>query len=195
MILIIDNYDSFTYNLYQFIAQRVTDVKVIRNNKITIEEIRQLSPTAIILSPGPGMPEDAGACIHMIKHFSGKIPILGVCLGHQAIAVAFGGAVVQSNQIMHGKTSVVFHNRENLYNNIPLPFQAGRYHSLCVEKKSLPSELKIEAETADQIIMGLRHVKHPTFGVQFHPESILSDCGMHIIENFILNCKQEAQVC
>ncbi len=195
MILIIDNYDSFTYNLYQFIAQLVTDVKVIRNNKITIEEIRQLSPTAIILSPGPGIPEDAGACIDIVKNFSGEIPILGVCLGHQAIAAAFGGTVVKSNQIMHGKTSVVFHNRGTLYKNMPLPFQAGRYHSLSVEKKSLPSQLNIEAETADQIIMGLRHVEHPTFGVQFHPESILSDGGMHIIENFIVNYTLETQVC
>jgi anthranilate synthase/aminodeoxychorismate synthase-like glutamine amidotransferase len=195
MILIIDNYDSFTYNLYQFIAQLVTDVKVIRNNKITIEEIRQLSPAAIVLSPGPGIPENAGECINIIKNFSGEIPILGVCLGHQAIAVAFGASIIKSNQIVHGKTSVVFHNRGTLYKNIPLPFQAGRYHSLSVEKNSLPSQLKIEAETADQIIMGLRHVEHPTFGVQFHPESILSDFGMHMIENFILNCTLEAEVC
>lgn len=195
MILIIDNYDSFTYNLYQFIAQLVTDVKVIRNNKITIEEIRQLSPTAIVLSPGPGIPENAGECINIIRLFSGEIPILGVCLGHQAIAVAFGASIIKSNQIVHGKTSAVFHNRGTLYKNIPLPFQAGRYHSLSVEKNSLPSQLKIEAETADQIIMGLRHIEHPTFGVQFHPESILSDFGMHMIENFILNCTLEAEVC
>ena len=195
MILIIDNYDSFTYNLYQLISQCVRDVKIVRNNKMTIEEISALSPAGIVLSPGPGMPENAGECIPIIKHFSGKIPILGVCLGHQAIAVAFGGTVIKSNQIVHGKTAVVFHNRVGLYKNIPLPFQAGRYHSLIVEKNSLPSQLKIEAETSDQLIMGLRHVEHPTFGLQFHPESILSDFGMHIIENFLLNCTLEAEVC
>lgn len=195
MILIIDNYDSFTYNIYQIISQLVTEVKVVRNDKITIEEIRKLSPTGIVLSPGPGKPEDAGECINVIKNFSGEIPILGICLGHQAIAVAFGGTVVKSNKIVHGKKTVVFHNRGTIYKNVPLPFQAGRYNSLTVERSSLPLRLKIEAETSDQMIMGLRHVEHPTFGLQFHPESILSDFGMNVIENFILNCKLEAEVC
>ncbi len=195
MILIIDNYDSFTYNLYQFISQLVAEVKVVRNDKISIEDISQLSPRGIVLSPGPGKPEDAGECINIIKNFSGKIPMLGICLGHQAIAVAFGGAVIKSNEIVHGKSSLVFHNRETLYKNVPLPFQAGRYHSLIVEKNSLPPQLKIESETSDQIIMGLRHIEHPTFGLQFHPESTLSECGMNVVENFILNCKLETTAC
>ena len=195
MILIIDNYDSFTYNLYQVISQLKDEVKVVRNDKITIEEIRELSPTGIVLSPGPGRPENAGRCIEIINHFSSEIPILGVCLGHQAIAVAFGGKVVKSNKIVHGKSSVIFHNRSMLYKEMALPFEAGRYHSLIVENCSLPPTLKVEAQTHDEMIMGLRHVSNPTFGVQFHPESILSEQGKKIIENFIAICKLEVEIC
>lgn len=195
MILIIDNYDSFTYNLYQLVAAAKQAVQVVRNNKININYIKKLAPSGIILSPGPGLPEHAGACIEIIQAFSGQIPILGVCLGHQAIAVAFGGMVVQSSQIIHGKTAPVFHNHGALYQEILSPFPAGRYHSLMVDKKTLPSQLKIEAQTAHQIIMGLRHITHPTFGVQFHPESILSDFGMQLIENFLMHCSMEAEIC
>lgn len=190
MILIIDNYDSFTYNLYQIVCQLDDDVVVLRNDKISIAKVKQLSPDGIILSPGPGKPEDAGLCVEIIRNFSGEIPILGVCLGHQAVAIAFGGAVIRSNEIIHGKASLVFHNRNNLYQGIPLPFKAGRYHSLIVDRKSLPVQLKVEAETSNEIIMGIKHYEHPTYGVQFHPESILSEYGKNIIQNFIVGCKK-----
>jgi anthranilate synthase component II len=195
MILIIDNYDSFTYNLYQIVAQLDANIKVVRNNEISLDEIAILSPTAIIISPGPGKPEDAGICVDMIRQFSGIIPILGICLGHQAIAHAFGASVIQATQMMHGKRSLIFHNRSALYQSMNLPFQAGRYHSLIVEKSSLPKTLIIEAETGDGIIMGIKHIKHPTFGMQFHPESILSDSGSRILENFIKHCYSGATLC
>ncbi|OGV31868.1 MAG: aminodeoxychorismate/anthranilate synthase component II [Legionellales bacterium RIFCSPHIGHO2_12_FULL_35_11] len=185
MILIIDNFDSFTYNLYQIVSQATSEVLVLRNDEVSIDKVQQLSPDGIIISPGPGRPEDAGSCIEIIKYFSGIIPILGVCLGHQAIAVAFGGKVVKSDTIVHGKSSNVFHNRKGLYQNIPLPFQAGRYHSLVIERRSIPEELIIEAETAHEIIMGVKHLSHKTYGVQFHPESMLSEFGEEIIKNFI----------
>ena len=189
MILIIDNYDSFTYNLYQIICELVDCVTVLRNDKISIAKIKRLSPDGIILSPGPGKPEDAGLCVEIIRKFSGKIPILGVCLGHQAVAVAFGGFVIKSKEIIHGKASCVYHNGSNLYHGVPLPFKAGRYHSLVVDRKSLPGQLNVEAETANEIIMGIKHYEHPTYGVQFHPESILSEYGKEIIKNFIKYCK------
>lgn len=189
MILIIDNYDSFTYNLYQIVCQLEKEVTVIRNDQISIKQIEELSPDGIILSPGPGIPEDAGQCINIIQRYSGEIPILGVCLGHQAIAVAFGGRVIRANEIIHGKSSLVFHNRHELYENMPLPFEAGRYHSLVVDRQSLPKQLKVEAETADEVIMGIKHHEHPTYGVQFHPESILSECGANILQSFVLACK------
>lgn len=195
MFLIIDNYDSFTYNLYQGVAQLTPDVKVIRNDKIDIALIKKLSPQGIIISPGPGRPESAGACIDIIRHYSGEIPLLGVCLGHQAIAAAFGANVIKANAIVHGKSSLVFHNRSVLYKNISLPFKAGRYHSLLVERKSLPDDLIIDAETPDELIMAIRHRSHPTFGMQFHPESILSEHGMKIIKNFIHFCQQEVATC
>jgi anthranilate synthase/aminodeoxychorismate synthase-like glutamine amidotransferase len=185
MILIIDNYDSFTYNIYQIIAQKVPNTKVVRNDKITISEIKKISPSTIILSPGPGRPEDAGECINIINHFSGQIPVLGICLGHQAIATAFGGKIIHSPSVMHGKTSMVSHKGSKLYKQMPTTFEAGRYHSLCVDKRTLPSCLHIEAETYDKAIMGLKHKSHETFGLQFHPESILTQDGRRLIHNFI----------
>jgi anthranilate synthase component 2 len=185
MILLIDNYDSFTYNLYQLILKNDVQLRVVRNDKITLEEIKQLKPKAIVLSPGPGRPEDAGICVDVIKQFASSIPILGVCLGHQAIGIAFGGKVVQADEIMHGKPAYVFHQHTSLYKNMPLPFVAGRYHSLIVEKKSLPAELLIEAENSDGIIMGIKHRDYPTYGVQFHPESILTPEGNNLIKQFI----------
>lgn len=188
MILLIDNYDSFTYNLYQYLLLADTPVTVIRNDQMSIEDIAAMAPQGIVLSPGPGRPEEAGISIPVIQHFSGKIPLLGVCLGHQAMAIAFGGKVIQSNEIIHGKAALVFHHRKLLYKGLPLPFKAGRYHSLVVEKSTLPSELIIEAETADGLIMGMRHQEHPCFGVQFHPESVLSECGELFIKNFVELC-------
>ena len=185
MILLIDNYDSFTYNLYQLLINNDLPLHVVRNDKITIDEIKKLKPKAIVLSPGPGRPEDAGICIDVIKQFAPSIPILGVCLGHQAIGIAFGGKVVQADEIMHGKPSYIFHQRASLYKDMPVPFVAGRYHSLIVEKKSLPAELIVEAENSDGIIMGMKHRDFPTYGVQFHPESILTPEGNILIKQFI----------
>ncbi|MCP3679640.1 MAG: aminodeoxychorismate/anthranilate synthase component II [Gammaproteobacteria bacterium] len=188
MILLIDNYDSFTYNLYQMVAQEITDVSVVRNDKITIAEVIALQPEAIILSPGPGRPENAGICIELVKAMAATTPILGVCLGHQAIAGAFGANIIQSEQIVHGKTDLIFHNRQQLYQNLPLPFEAGRYHSLIVERHSLPTQLKIEAENRHGMIMGIRHEHYPCFGLQFHPESILSQTGTEVMNNFLNHC-------
>lgn len=185
MILLIDNYDSFTYNLYQVISQLTSDVTVIRNDKLTLDKIKQMAPSGIVLSPGPGRPEAAGLCIEIVRQFAKEIPILGVCLGHQAIAVAFSGKIIKANTIMHGKQSAITHQSSALYHNIPSPFEAGRYHSLIVDRDSLPDELIIEAETADQVIMGIKHRDYLTYGVQFHPESILSGDGQVLIENFI----------
>jgi len=193
MILIIDNYDSFTYNLYQAIAQHGIEVQVVRNDKITLEEIEQLNPSGIILSPGPGRPEDAGLCIEIIRRFASKTPILGVCLGLQAIAVAYGGEVVQCSEIVHGKDTLVFHTRKGLYEALSLPFEAGRYHSLIVDIESLPKELVIEAENDSSIIMGLRHIDYPCFGVQFHPESILTPEGDQMLLQFVKLCKEVVQ--
>lgn len=194
MMLLIDNYDSFTYNLYQIVSQLEEEVVVSRNDKISIAEIKELSPDGIILSPGPGRPEEAGLCLEVIRCYSGHIPILGVCLGHQAIALAFGAKIAKANKIFHGKSSFIFHNRHDLYDGMSLPFQAGRYHSLIVERQSLPAELKIEAETRDEVVMGIKHHEHPTYGVQFHPESILSEGGINLIKNFIAICKQKEGV-
>jgi len=186
MILLIDNYDSFTYNLYQLIASLGIDVKVLRNDEVTISEIEALQPDGIVISPGPGTPEQAGICVELIREFSGRIPILGVCLGHQAIGVAFGGTVSGAGEIIHGKSSRIFHNRSALYAGLPLPFEAGRYHSLVIQKENFPQALMIEAENADGMIMGIRHREHDTFGVQFHPESILTPQGNAILKNFVL---------
>lgn len=185
MILIIDNYDSFTYNLYQYIAEISDNVLVKRNDKITIAEITELNPSSIVLSPGPGRPEDAGICVDVIKTFMNKMPILGVCLGHQAIGIATGGRVIQANEIMHGKDSLVFHNADGLYKEMPNPFRAGRYHSLIIERETLPQVLQIESETKDGIIMGVRVKNTSVYGVQFHPESMLTPEGKTLVKNFM----------
>jgi anthranilate synthase component 2 len=187
-ILIIDNYDSFTYNLYQALAVITDRVKVIRNDAITLNEIKKLKPDGIILSPGPGRPEDAGICIEVIKEFGDKVPILGVCLGHQAIGVAFGGVVNRAREPLHGKDSLIFHNRGEMFKNVHLPFKAGRYHSLIVEKDTLPIDLVIEAEDVNGSIMALSHRSYPIYGVQFHPESILTPEGEQILKNFVDKC-------
>lgn len=191
MLLIIDNYDSFTYNLYQYLAEFYDDIKVVRNDHLSVAEVRALQAKAIILSPGPGTPAQAGICIDLIRDCSGEIPILGVCLGHQAIASAFGGTVSSAPTIVHGKADQIYHKRTGLYNAIESPFAAGRYHSLIVERENLPACLMIDAESAEGLIMGLRHREHPTFGVQFHPESILSAHGKSCLQNFL----REAQLC
>lgn len=187
MLLIIDNYDSFTYNLYQAFAALGAEVKVVKNDQITLEEIEQMHPEGIILSPGPGRPEEAGITLDVIKAFKGKIPILGVCLGHQAIGIAFGAHVNRARDMIHGKESLIFHSRKNLFKGLHLPFKAGRYHSLCVEK--LPKELIIDAESPEGLVMAMHHENYPIFGVQFHPESILTPEGKGILENFLEVCR------
>jgi len=185
MILVIDNYDSFTYNLVQYLGQLGQKAEVFRNDKISIEEIRSMSPEKILISPGPCTPKEAGISIDVIKSFSGKVPIFGVCLGHQSIAEAFGGNVVKAKNLMHGKTSRIFHDGKTIFKDMPNPFNATRYHSLIVEKESLPSTLEISAWTKDGEIMGLRHKELKVEGVQFHPESILTSEGMKILKNFV----------
>jgi para-aminobenzoate synthetase component 2 len=184
MILLIDNYDSFTYNLAQFLGQLGEKLEVRRNDQITIDEIADRKPQRIVISPGPGEPQNAGICIDVIRQFTGKIPILGVCLGHQAIGFAFGGNVVRAPTLMHGKTSRIHHDSKTIFRELPQDFVATRYHSLIVEKKGFPSELEISAET-DGLIMGLRHRKVPLEGVQFHPESVLTEVGMQMLRNFL----------
>lgn len=190
MILIIDNYDSFTYNLYQSVAEFAREIKVVRNDQITVAEVQQLKPAGIILSPGPGRPENAGICMELIASLDQQTPLLGVCLGHQAILAAFGCKVIEAPEIVHGKAELIFHQRQGIYQNMPLPFQAGRYHSLIADRDSLPEELSIEAENAAGLIMGIRHRHLPVFGVQFHPESILTMHGNVLIKNFLdtLSC-------
>lgn len=189
MILLIDNYDSFTHNLYQLIASMNVQVKVVRNDCITIEEIAALKPQAIILSPGPGRPEEAGICLNTIRTFAPTVPILGVCLGHQAIGLVFGARVVSAPQILHGKKSLVFHRRQGLFKGVSLPCFAGRYHSLVIDKKSMPACLDIEAEDADEIVMAVKHKDFPCYGLQFHPESILTLQGDALIRNFLKESK------
>jgi anthranilate synthase/aminodeoxychorismate synthase-like glutamine amidotransferase len=186
MILVIDNYDSFTYNLVQYLGELGARMKVMRNDEITIGEIQRLKPEKIVISPGPGTPKDAGISVAVIKKFSGKIPLLGVCLGHQAIAYAFGGKIIHAKNLMHGKTSKIYHNSKDLFKGLSNPFTATRYHSLVAERKSFPKCLEITAWTKDdKEIMGLRHKTHPTFGVQFHPESILTEEGKKLLDNFL----------
>jgi len=184
MILLIDNYDSFTYNLAQFLGQLGEKLEVRRNDQITIDEIADRKPQRIVISPGPGEPQNAGICIDVIHQFAGKIPILGVCLGHKAIGYAFGGNVVRAPTLMHGKTSRIHHDSKTIFRELPQDFVATRYHSLIVEKKGFPSELEISAET-DGLIMGLRHRKLQLEGVQFHPESVLTEVGMQMLRNFL----------
>jgi len=184
MILLIDNYDSFTYNLAQFLGQLGEKLEVRRNDQITLDQIAAKQPQRIVISPGPGEPQNAGICVDVIRQFTGKIPILGVCLGHQAIGYAFGGKVVRAPALMHGKTSRIHHDSKTIFRKLPQDFVATRYHSLIVQKKALPRELEISAET-DGLIMGLRHRKLPLEGVQFHPESVLTEVGMHMLRNFL----------
>jgi anthranilate synthase/aminodeoxychorismate synthase-like glutamine amidotransferase len=185
MILLLDNYDSFTYNLAQYLGELGCDVEVHRNDKISVEEIARRKPDRIVISPGPCTPQDAGISIELIQRLAGKFPILGVCLGHQALGAAFGGKIVRAPKLFHGKTSEIQHDGKGVFRTMPKPFTATRYHSLIVERKSLPRELVITAETADGIIMGMRHKKHKLEGVQFHPESVLTDSGKHLLQNFL----------
>ena len=185
IILVIDNYDSFTFNLVQMLEALGRDVQVRRNDKISIRDIEDLSPAAIVISPGPGRPERAGITLDVIRRFTQKIPILGVCLGHQAIATAFGGKVVRAPRIMHGKTSAISHDGEGIFEGLPDPFEAVRYHSLIVDRRYLPYELVMSAWTEYGEVMGIRHVQYPTYGVQFHPESILTREGERMLKNFV----------
>ncbi|MEW6200456.1 MAG: aminodeoxychorismate/anthranilate synthase component II [bacterium] len=186
MILVIDNYDSFTYNLVQYLGEMARDIVVYRNDKITIEEIERLSPDHIVISPGPGTPEDGGVSMDTIRHFGGCVPILGVCLGHQCLGQVFGGKVIRAGRLMHGKTSEIHHDGRTIFRGIRSPFTATRYHSLLVERKSLPDCLEITAWTDQNEIMGLRHKKLKKLeGVQFHPESILTPDGKKLLRNFL----------
>lgn len=189
MILMIDNYDSFTYNLVQYLKQIGSDVKTYRNNCITIAEIEKMAPDGIVISPGPGRPESAGISLETVRKFSGTIPLLGVCLGHQTIAEAFGGDVVQAEKLMHGKTSTVTADGKHLYEGIKKPFQAMRYHSLAVKRETLPDCLEVTSVSEDNEIMGIRHKTHQTEGIQFHPESIMTPVGKRLLRNFVNSVK------
>ena len=185
MLLMIDNYDSFTYNIVQYFGQLGEEVRVYRNDRITLGEIGAMQPERLVISPGPCSPEEAGISVAAIRHFAGKLPILGVCLGHQAMGAAFGGNVVRSVSLMHGKTSPIFHDGKEIFAGLPSPFQATRYHSLVVERPTLPDCLEVTAWVENGEIMGMRHRELPLWGVQFHPESILTEGGMQILKNFL----------
>lgn len=185
MVLVIDNYDSFTYNLVQYLGELGARLRVFRNDKITVDELKSLKPDHIVISPGPCTPKEAGISIELVKQLAGKAPILGVCLGHQAVAAAFGGKIVRGKVPVHGKTSAIFHDGKTIYQQVKNPFIATRYHSLVVEKKSLPKEFSISARTKDGTIMGIRHKRFKVEGVQFHPESILTTEGKKILKNFL----------
>jgi para-aminobenzoate synthetase component 2 len=185
VILMIDNYDSFTYNLVQYLGVLGAAVVVRRNDKITLDEIEKMRPRKIVISPGPGTPQSAGITIPIVERFHRKVPILGVCLGHQAIGASFGGQVVRADQLMHGKTSEISHDGKTIFHNLPDPFSATRYHSLAIDRESLPDCLEISAEAEDGEIMGLRHREYPVEGIQFHPESILTNEGINILKNFL----------
>ena len=186
MILLIDNYDSFTYNLYQYLGELGAEVEVARNDKITIEDIEVMAPQKIVISPGPCTPKEAGISVPVVRHFAGKTPILGVCLGLQAIGVAFGGRVEYAGEIVHGKTSLIRHDGKGVFRGLPNPFEAIRYHSLSIQKEGFPEkELEVTAESDSGVIMAVRHRRHPIEGVQFHPESILTVVGKDILRNFL----------
>jgi anthranilate synthase/aminodeoxychorismate synthase-like glutamine amidotransferase len=189
VIFVLDNYDSFTYNLVQYIGELGAEVEVRRNDRVTVQEVEAMQPEKIVVSPGPCTPQEAGISIALIRHFTGKIPVLGVCLGHQAIGEAFGGHVVRAAHLMHGKTSPVMHDNRTVFQGLPMPMTATRYHSLIVEEKNLPAELEVSAWTTEKdgtrTIMGLRHRQHPVEGVQFHPESVLTDAGKKLVGNFL----------
>ena len=185
MLLMIDNYDSFTYNLVQYFGELGSEVVVHRNDQITLDQIRDFAPKHIVISPGPCTPTEAGISLQVVKEFAGRIPILGVCLGHQSIAQAFGGKIVLAKTLMHGKTSMIYHQQDGLFTGLDTPFQATRYHSLVAEEKSLPDCLRVTARTDDEEIMGIEHKTMPVFGVQFHPESILSQYGHKMLATFL----------
>jgi anthranilate synthase/aminodeoxychorismate synthase-like glutamine amidotransferase len=185
MILVLDNYDSFTYNLVQYFGELGAELVVRRNDRTSIDEVEELHPEKICISPGPGTPDEAGISNDLIRHFGPRIPVLGVCLGHQCIGQVYGGEVVRAERIMHGKTSPILHEGDGVFRGLPIPFEATRYHSLIVRRETLPAELEIVAETADREIMGLRHRLHPVHGVQFHPESIMTGEGKRLLANFL----------
>ena len=186
MVLVIDNYDSFTYNLVQYLGELGADVRVRRNDAVTIGEIEAMHPDQILISPGPGRPEDAGVSVDVIRHFGGTTPVLGVCLGHQAIGIVYGGTVCRAATPMHGKTSTVVHDGRGVFGGISDPFPAGRYHSLVISPEAIPGELEVAARTQeDGTIMAVRHRTYPVHGVQFHPESVLTDEGRHMLKNFL----------
>jgi anthranilate synthase/aminodeoxychorismate synthase-like glutamine amidotransferase len=189
MIFVLDNYDSFTYNLVQYLGEMGQEVTVRRNDQVTIRDIEEMRPERMLISPGPCTPEDAGISIELIKSFAGKVPLFGVCLGHQAMGAAFGGDVVRAKHLMHGKTSMVEHDGKTIFKDVPSPMQATRYHSLIVKRETLPKELEVTAETRDaegnRVIMGLRHKRYPMEGVQFHPESVLTNHGKQLVRNFL----------
>ena len=191
MVFVLDNYDSFTYNLVQYIGELGERVEVRRNDQVTVNEIEDINPARIVVSPGPCTPREAGISIELIRHFAGKVPVLGVCLGHQAIGEAFGGRVVRAPHIMHGKTSAVVHDNKTVFQGLPMPMTATRYHSLIVEEKNLPEVLEVSAwateKDGSRTIMGLRHRNFPVEGVQFHPESVLTDAGKKLVENFLVS--------
>lgn len=183
MILMIDNYDSFTWNLVQYLSE-LDEVRTVRNDRVTLEEIGDMAPSHIVISPGPGTPDDSGISKDVIRAFQGRVPVLGVCLGHQALGAVFGGRVVRAGEPCHGKVSLIHHGGEGILEGMPAPFRATRYHSLVVEESSLPGELKVTARTEDGTVMAMEHRDHPLFGVQFHPESILTESGMNLLRNF-----------
>lgn len=185
LILVIDNYDSFVYNLVQYFGILQAQVEVVRNDKITIREITKKKPEYIVISPGPGKPDDAGICLDLIRFFSGKIPVLGICLGHQSIGQAFGAKICRCKEVYHGKTSVITHKEKGILKDIPIELEVARYHSLEVTREGLPKELEITAVTKNGEIMGLQHINHSTYGLQFHPESIASQYGLDILRNFL----------
>jgi anthranilate synthase/aminodeoxychorismate synthase-like glutamine amidotransferase len=185
MILVLDNYDSFTYNLVQYLGELGAEVKVIRNDKLTIKDIEQLAPDQLLISPGPCTPHEAGISVDAVKYYAGKLPLFGVCLGHQSLAYAFGGQIVRAERLMHGKTSMIHHDGKTIFKGLPNPFEATRYHSLIVKRETLPTDFEVSAETVEGEIMGLRHRPTGAEGVQFHPESILTGAGMDLLKNFL----------
>ena len=188
MILMIDNYDSFTYNLVQYLGELGAEVKTVRNDAMTVDDISRMNPEGIVISPGPCTPNEAGICVELVQRLGERIPILGVCLGHQCIGQAFGGKIIRAQRIMHGKTSKIFHRNQGVFQGLPQPFEATRYHSLVIDRETIPNELAVMAWTEmqeDHEIMGVKHLKYPIQGVQFHPESILTTCGHELLNNFL----------
>ncbi len=191
MLLLIDNYDSFTYNLYQYLAELGTEIMVRRNDQISVDEVEQMQPDYIVVSPGPCTPNEAGRSCEIIARFGPSIPILGVCLGHQAIGQVYGGRIVRAPEPMHGKTSLMYHQGLGVFRDLPQPFEANRYHSLIVEAETLPDDLEVTARTADGIIMGLKHRRYQVEGVQFHPESIMTSVGKDLLRNFLTQARRQ----